>query len=87
MPLLQCRQVWPKLIVLNDAPRLLVLDDQHISYFAEKSVHCEMDRDRNVGQVKCSQCNEHWETKIHSLSEPIDVYSEWIDDCEAANAG
>ncbi|KAL4518217.1 hypothetical protein Ndes2526B_g01356 [Nannochloris sp. 'desiccata'] len=53
---------------------------------AEKSVHCELDRERNVGQVKCTLCSEHWETKIHALSEPIDVYSEWIDACEAENA-
>ena len=37
-------------------------------------MHCDLDRDRSVGQVKCNQCGEHWETKIHSLSEPIDVY-------------
>ena len=45
-----------------------------------------MDRDRNVGEVKCVLCGEHWSTKINALSEPIDVYSEWIDACEAENA-
>ena len=33
-----------------------------------------MDRDRDVGSVKCNQCNAHYTVKIHSLSEPIDVY-------------
>jgi transcription elongation factor Elf1 len=54
-------------------------------YCVEKSVHCEMDRERNVGQVKCTLCAAHYETKVHALSEPIDVYSEWIDECEAEN--
>lgn len=41
---------------------------------AENSVHCEMDRDAKVGQVKCGLCGEKFTTKIHELSEPIDVY-------------
>ena len=53
---------------------------------AEKAVHCEMDRDLMVGEVKCTACGERWSNKIHDLSEAIDVYSEWIDACEAANA-
>jgi transcription elongation factor Elf1 len=52
----------------------------------EKAVHCEMDRDLMVGEVKCTACGERWSNKIHDLSEAIDVYSEWIDACEAANA-
>lgn len=53
---------------------------------AEKSVHCEMDREREVGQVKCNLCHANYTVKINPLSEPIDVYSEWIDACEAENA-
>jgi transcription elongation factor Elf1 len=45
-----------------------------------------MDRDLMVGEVKCTACGERWSNKIHDLSEAIDVYSEWIDACEAANA-
>lgn len=41
---------------------------------AENSVHCEMDRERNVGAVRCQQCQEQYAVKIHELSEPIDVY-------------
>ncbi|KAI7840819.1 hypothetical protein COHA_005465 [Chlorella ohadii] len=53
---------------------------------ADKSVSCELDRETNVGAVKCSQCKAAWTTKIHQLSEAIDVYSEWIDACEEENA-
>jgi transcription elongation factor Elf1 len=52
---------------------------------SEKSVHCDMDRERSVGEVKCNECGEKWSTKIHSLSEAIDIYSEWLDACEEAN--
>ena len=30
-----------------------------------------------MGAVKCSQCKAAWTTKIHQLSEPIDVYR-WV---------
>lgn len=49
-------------------------------------MHCEMDKERKVGQVKCTLCGEHWESKINALSEPIDVYSDWLDACEGENA-
>ena len=39
-----------------------------------------------VGSVSCNICGERFSTKIHKLSEAIDVYSEWIDACEAENA-
>lgn len=45
-----------------------------------------MDRARGVGVVKCSQCGAQFAVKIHTLSEPIDVYSDWIDECEKLNA-
>lgn len=47
-----------------------------------QSVSCELDRETNVGAVKCSQCKATWTTKIHQLSEPIDVYR-WA--CGGAN--
>ena len=34
----------------------------------------ELDRERNVGAIRCSQCKQSWTTKIHQLSEPIDIY-------------
>ena len=43
------------------------------------------DRDRNVGFISCRVCQESYQTNINYLSEPIDVYSDWIDACEEAN--
>ncbi|CAJ0581506.1 unnamed protein product, partial [Mesorhabditis spiculigera] len=52
----------------------------------EKVCEVKMDRERNVGLVKCRVCLEDFQTKINYLSEAIDVYSDWIDACEKANA-
>ena len=38
------------------------------------------------GTVNCNVCHVSYSTSIDKLSEEIDVYSEWIDQCEEANA-
>jgi len=38
--------------------------------------------------VSCSVCKEAYATdEAHELTEPIDVYSDWIVSCEEANQG
>lgn len=51
----------------------------------EKSCEVKMDRDRNTAAICCNVCTEEYQTTINYLSEPIDVYSDWIDACESAN--
>mmetsp|Transcript_5888 Transcript_5888/g.11230 ORF Transcript_5888/g.11230 Transcript_5888/m.11230 type:complete len:82 (-) Transcript_5888:133-378(-) len=51
----------------------------------ERSVECKLDRAAQVGEVSCRICNEKFSTEINNLSEPIDVYAEWIDECEKIN--
>ncbi|XP_071656698.1 transcription elongation factor 1 homolog isoform X1 [Patagioenas fasciata] len=65
----------------------------------EKSCDVKMDRARNTGVISCTVCLEEFQTPITCilngtpdprdpipyLSEPVDVYSDWIDACEAAN--
>jgi hypothetical protein len=34
--------------------------------------------------VQCNTCGAKYETNITALSDPIDVYSEWIDACGAS---
>ncbi|XP_071146399.1 transcription elongation factor 1 homolog [Mytilus edulis] len=51
----------------------------------EKSCECKMDRERNTGMITCTVCLEAFQTTINYLSEPIDVYGDWIDACESAN--
>jgi len=51
----------------------------------EQSVECKLIREKNMGQILCNTCNTTFEAPITYLSEPIDVYSDWIDACERAN--
>lgn len=43
------------------------------------------DKPRNAGRVSCRVCLEDFQCSINYLSEPVDVYNEWIDACETAN--
>nr|XP_003216865.3 PREDICTED: transcription elongation factor 1 homolog [Anolis carolinensis] len=45
----------------------------------EKSCDVKMDRARNTGVISCTVCLEEFQTPITYLSEPVDVYSDWID--------
>ena len=38
------------------------------------------------GPLKYARITGHPQATINFLSEPLDVYNEWIDACEAANA-
>lgn len=53
---------------------------------ASKSVSCTLDHDREIGTAKCSLCAQHYSMNITHLTDPIDVYTEWLDACEKTNA-
>jgi transcription elongation factor Elf1 len=46
----------------------------------------KQDFENGVGSLVCNSCPVTFQTSINSLSEPIDVYSQWIDATEEANA-
>uniref|UniRef100_A0A1I8GRF2 Transcription elongation factor 1 homolog n=2 Tax=Macrostomum lignano TaxID=282301 RepID=A0A1I8GRF2_9PLAT len=52
----------------------------------EKSCEVKMNRAAGVGSISCRVCLEDFQTNINYLSEPIDVYGDWVDACEEANA-
>lgn len=43
-----------------------------------------MDSKAGIGSLSCRLCGASYQMPIHHLHEPIDVFSEWLDDCEAA---
>jgi transcription elongation factor Elf1 len=45
-----------------------------------------MDLRAGIGSLSCRICGASYQMSIHHLHEPIDVFSEWLDDCEAAAA-
>lgn len=50
----------------------------------EDVVECKMDNKKGIGSLSCRLCGASYQMPIHHLHEPIDVFSEWLDDCEAA---
>ncbi|CAJ1944453.1 unnamed protein product [Cylindrotheca closterium] len=53
----------------------------------EESVECKMDFKAGLGSLNCRICGASYQMPIHHLHEAIDVFSEWLDDCEAAATG
>ncbi|WP_133158955.1 transcription elongation factor 1 family protein, partial [Microcystis aeruginosa] len=53
----------------------------------EDVVECKMDLKKGVGSLACRMCGASYQMPIHHRHEPIDVFSEWLDDCEAAERG
>ena len=50
-----------------------------------KTVEVDFKRREGIANISCRVCAAAWRTGIGSLSEPIDVYSDWIDECERNN--
>ncbi|RKO91245.1 transcription elongation factor 1, partial [Blyttiomyces helicus] len=61
-----------------------VLDKEFSCVFCnhEKSIAVKIDSDLKVGHLSCRACGVTFQTITTALSEPIDVYSDWIDACE-----
>ncbi|KAJ3137806.1 hypothetical protein HDU90_001757 [Geranomyces variabilis] len=49
----------------------------------DDTVTVKIDRTDKAGRLACSACGVAFETPIHSLAEPVDVYSTWIDAAES----
>jgi transcription elongation factor Elf1 len=53
----------------------------------DDTVECKMDFKIGIGSLNCRLCSATYQMPIHHLNEPIDIFSEWLDDCEAAATG
>ncbi|KJY02223.1 transcription elongation factor like protein [Zymoseptoria brevis] len=49
----------------------------------ESSVTVKIDKKQGVGNLSCKACNQNFQTSVNYLSVPVDVYSDWIDACDA----
>jgi len=49
----------------------------------EKSVTVKMDKKTAQGFLSCKVCGQQFQSNINYLSAAVDVYSDWIDACEA----
>ena len=50
------------------------------------SVNVVMMRTVLVGSLRCGSCGVDFKTRITALSQPVDVYADWIDACNALAA-
>jgi len=49
----------------------------------EKSVTVKLDKKSGVGQLSCKVCNQQFQCAVNYLSAAVDVYSDWVDACDA----
>ncbi|KAL8229743.1 hypothetical protein R6Q57_014643 [Mikania cordata] len=56
----------------------------HVHYLLHL-VCAAIDMKNLIGEASCRICQENFSTTITALTEPIDIYSEWIDECERVN--
>ncbi|KAH3899021.1 related to Transcription elongation factor 1 homolog [Saccharomycodes ludwigii] len=64
------------------------LDTQFNCLFCnhDKSVTCTLDKKNGIGSLSCKICGTNFQTMINTLSQPVDVYSDWFDAVEEVNA-
>ena len=44
-----------------------------------------LERKKKMGSIGCRVCGHSFSSQINHLTEPADLYCEWIDACERAN--
>ena len=49
----------------------------------EKCVECRLDRAKLAGDAKCRLCGAGYQTVVNTLTDPVDIYAEWIDAIDA----
>lgn len=49
----------------------------------EKSITVKLSKKEGVGQLNCKTCGQTYQCAINYLSHPVDVYSDWVDACDA----
>ncbi|XP_008813833.1 transcription elongation factor 1 homolog [Phoenix dactylifera] len=78
------RKTRPKVVPKKPQPKL---DVSFTCPFCnhDKSIDCSMDMKLKTGEAYCRACKAIYITSINHLTEPIDIYSEWLDECERVN--
>ncbi|KAJ5661624.1 hypothetical protein N7523_003090 [Penicillium sp. IBT 18751x] len=49
----------------------------------ENSVVVKLDKKLGLGDLSCKVCGQKFQTGINYLSAGVDVYSDWVDACDA----
>ena len=67
------------------APLSVVFDCLYCAH--EMCVEVRMSKADKIGELNCKVCGVNFQSRINSLSAPIDVFTEWLDEAEKANKG
>mmetsp|Transcript_3952 Transcript_3952/g.9031 ORF Transcript_3952/g.9031 Transcript_3952/m.9031 type:complete len:86 (+) Transcript_3952:80-337(+) len=51
----------------------------------KKTCVAKLEPKLRVARIECRVCHARYDCEITPISEPIDVYAEWIDKCEEEN--
>mmetsp|Transcript_22115 Transcript_22115/g.30385 ORF Transcript_22115/g.30385 Transcript_22115/m.30385 type:complete len:86 (+) Transcript_22115:46-303(+) len=51
----------------------------------DKVVDCKIETAKSVANLECRVCGAGYQMVTNALTEPIDVYNAWIDECELEN--
>lgn len=43
------------------------------------AVQCSIDLRSMTGKLECNVCGAKFQTQTHALTEPIDIFTEWLD--------
>ncbi|GAB7347971.1 hypothetical protein MBLNU459_g5474t1 [Dothideomycetes sp. NU459] len=49
----------------------------------ENAVTVKLDKKSSTGDLSCKVCGQTFQTGINYLSQAVDVYSDWVDACDA----
>ena len=49
-----------------------------------KTVECKMDKKKMEGRVECRVCDATFDMIINHLTDPVDIYYEWMDTIDEA---
>ncbi|KAL3489472.1 transcription elongation factor Elf1 like-domain-containing protein [Aspergillus germanicus] len=49
----------------------------------ENSIIVKLDKKLGLGHLSCKVCGQRFQTGINYLSAAVDVYSDWVDACDA----
>ncbi|KAH7512611.1 hypothetical protein FEM48_Zijuj12G0109100 [Ziziphus jujuba var. spinosa] len=70
------RSEWISLILFSAVPFATMEPVSNAACYDMKNL---------IGEAVCRICQESFSTTITALTEAIDIYSEWIDECERVN--
>ena len=51
----------------------------------QKCVEVKLNRKGQVGNLACRVCSVDFQMRISSLHHAVDVYAEWVDQCQSVN--